>query len=184
MAGILLKAIEGIRNLSSSSRFFVPEKLLYALFSKAAILSCLNDIPQIEDYDRPIMAQTILENARKILAILIFIGREGEIVKFLYREIYDTSLPLSVGTIKSVSNRDFAAMFSEVQWEYIAPVFRRGGSHREIQPREDNTQNFILPFLEEEEIGSGAFGTVFKVSLSPYHQALLEESGESVRQYP
>lgn len=108
-----------------------------------------------------------------IFAILILNRDEQYILEFLYRRETDSRLtyteeglyflPLGVA-------RDFA----NHQWEFCPVILKRAEIHRVLKP------NDVLPFLEDDVVGEGGFGTVFKVKLKNDCQKLISANQEVV----
>ena len=126
---------------------------------------------------------------RKIFAILLFIERPSEIIKFIVEGLCDADLPLMKydgsgqnsktfslyrKTAPSVSLKCFKGckcitlkQFERYQWKLVAHFFSWG--------KDNNTRHWlfrdgvILPFINQEYAQSGAYGKVFKVKIHPKH---------------
>ncbi|KAF3000785.1 hypothetical protein E8E13_005487 [Curvularia kusanoi] len=81
-------------------------------------------------------------------------------------ELIDLRLPFDCSTLSQLLSKTNLAIadFEENQWEFIAPIFSRGTVHRELRPE------FVLPFMKDDKIGRGAFGTVHEITLHPQNQ--------------
>ncbi|KAN0110019.1 Protein kinase-like domain containing protein [Hyaloscypha variabilis] len=166
----LRSQIKGIRLESTSFRFFVPELSFYALMQEDAIRSALAD-GLIDSFQQEELAQRIFQHGRKIFGILVLVKKAASVSKFVEANLLeDAKLPFKKGdlTQEVKLSLDEAEKFEKKQWELLAPVFYRGTLNRRFQER------IILPFKQEERIGNGAYGNVYKTVLPERHQELMQ----------
>ena len=111
----------------------------------------------------------IWETSLTIYAVLLLNGHEAYILDFLYRRETDLRLTYTVDGLYFLPPV-VAQEFVNRQWELCPVILKKGEIHRELGPRE------ILPFLDDEEISEGGFGTVFKVHLETTCQRLIVQN--------
>ncbi|OTB07425.1 hypothetical protein M426DRAFT_20126 [Hypoxylon sp. CI-4A] len=164
----LRSRIKKLRRVSTSRRWYVPELLFRALMTQSAIHSALAD-SSVPSYQRAELTEKIFKHGMKVFGVLVFLDEKDLISKFIeVGQLDDAKLPFSrdllVGYVKLPE--EVADDIQEKQWEFIAPIFTRGTLHRQF----DN--DIILPFVQESEIGGGAFGDVYETTLDAEHQEL------------
>jgi hypothetical protein len=133
------------------------------------------------------LPKKVVQHAKKIFAILVFIGEPRAIVDLLQEGLTDEHLPLSASPdqhdIAPVSvhgttfmsffgweNEGRVAEFLEKQWLVQAPVLDTTGKHIVLDPK------CALPFLDVAEMSVGDSPTVFKGKIHPAHQQGFEVS--------
>ncbi|MCJ1393796.1 hypothetical protein MMC18_006672 [Xylographa bjoerkii] len=170
----LRDTLVGIQVKNFESRWYVPGKELNKVLSRTAVeaatISC-----GIEVHKRTEVVDLILKGAKKIFAVLVLIGNESSIVDFIENDSLqdqrlDSRLPFRRAELDEVLDENIAMAFHRTQWTVSAPIFRRDTSHRVLN---DDT---ILPFSRNVKVGSGAFGTVFEITLDPNHQGIWRDS--------
>jgi hypothetical protein len=139
---------------------YYPPATLSELVTKDAIRATIANHPAVREDERELFVHLIAEHIPKIYCILIYIHQEEHLPGFLYRRQYDSKLPFSRGDLVFLPVTA-AADFVERQWQFIPVCLKRGEIHRELRKEE------ILPFEENEPVGEGSYGEVFKVKLSP-----------------
>lgn len=158
--------IKGLRRENADHRQFIPQLPLREVFSKDAIWKALHD-SGIKRYQLDEMVDRILKDGIKIFAILVLTHQAGLTPRFIEEaEFHDQRLPFSLEILEKQLSLPSAKDFYEKQWELIAPTFYRGTIHKSLNSR------FILPFVLDQRIGSGAFGTVYEIELDHDHQQL------------
>jgi len=153
---------------------FVPDGDLAKLFHTEALELALG-LPafKIPHHKVASMARLVIDEAQKILAICLELNVEHDLVKFIENDITDSALPLDISRLSSLIP-EAAARFEELQWKYMACRFRKGQYHR-ILPR-----NRVLPYVGQMHIGGGGFSKVYKVSIHPAHQDMVETRNAEV----
>jgi hypothetical protein len=152
--------------LDSLDATITPERL------KAAFPSTLR-------IGSPNLPKNVAQHARKIFAILLFIG-EPLAIKELWKEgLRDVDLPLAAGVglktrgkLIAADGRIFAALktaakaseFLDKQWLVQAPVFGTTGQHFTLDTK------CSMPLVDADEVGGGAYGYVYKCELHQAHQ--------------
>jgi hypothetical protein len=154
--------------------FFYPPRDVQTLLTPAAIRASISAITLLRADQLDLFAALIQEENLKTLAILLTNGHQHQILEFLYRRLSDNRIPYAEESLDFLSKVE-ARQFVQRQWEFIPVVLTAHAVHRKIQDEE------ILPFLEEECVGEGGFGTVFKVKLYQPCQNLIPLDAEHVR---
>lgn len=174
--GSLKDRVERLRReVPEGGKFFISDRDLEETVSETAIeevLSSKKFAPKF--YKRREIIQLISKGGRKTLAILVLLGIEEAILKFVendHLKPLDPQLPLKKETITLIlGDIKEAKDFYQLQWEFLAPFLHKDRSHRKFEHTET-----IQPFLTRELINSdGGFGDIFKVTLHPSHQRLVE----------
>ncbi|CAG8950089.1 hypothetical protein HYFRA_00008323 [Hymenoscyphus fraxineus] len=158
---------------AGDDKFFYPLSEVEELLTTNQIKACMSSIPVLSGNDRDLFryATIVRETNVKTFAILLLNGHSKHILEFLFRREADSRIP------HTEEGLDFlppliARAFVERQWQFHPVIFGKGDIHRELQKPE------ILPFLEEEIVGQGGFGKVWKVKLYSTCQKLVTESSE------
>lgn len=159
---------------------FWPEKLLEEIISlehiKTALKRTYKQPRDLED-----LASTIKSSYLKVFAILTLIEKNRDILKFQKQGVNDESLPLvQIGgfggsfALRSEPRRAldlFRAwkicekqMFEIGQFRVNPAYLGSKSACREIQ-HEDFKPRQVMPFLEDEIIGKGSYGTIHKVEI-------------------
>ena len=153
---------------------FVPEGDLASLFSIEILESTLS-VPsfQIPRHKLASTARLIVRETLKIFAICLELNLEHDLVKFLECDITDSALPLDLSRLGSLIP-EAAVRFEELQWKYVVYRFRKGQIHRTL-PRKR-----VLPYVSQTHIGGGGFSKVYRVSVHPTYQDMIETSHAEV----
>jgi hypothetical protein len=179
--------------------YFVPINELDRLITADAIRYELEVLYQdFQPFEISSTTRYIQENARKVFAILVFIGKGAYIREFIKERVTDADLPLkrwkendsTSGSLPTNlrhpvypganwSKRDIAS-FNRDQWSFIAPVFDKVGQHYELE------DDCILPFIENHggiasQTISGGYSDVWSVRIHPAHQNLYWSPKQQVR---
>lgn len=169
----LRQKILGIQIKTFESRWYVPGKELNKVLSKSIVEEAVAHCG-IEVYKRTEVVHVILRGAKRIFAVLVLMGKELSIVNFiehdhLQNQRQDSKLPFRRSELGEILDDELAEEFCRTQWVVSAPYFRNDMSHRLLN---DDT---ILPFTKNFKIGSGAFGTVFEITIDARHQGVWED---------
>lgn len=163
----LKQQIESKMVQSECGRYFLPESYLSIVFSFKDIEKAVSELG-CAVHDRLGLAKKIYEEGTRVFAILIKNGQEDSIVAFREHDLLDARLPLSEAVVTRISNQFGTAFAREQQWQFLPYKFRR---HMRDYHRHISDSEWILPFVGENEIvGSGGFGDVFKVNISSSQQ--------------
>jgi hypothetical protein len=177
----LIEDIESLRfaNKNYEGRFFVPEAKLFSLMSETVIRVCLEEL-SLPAYQHEEIVTNIVKGARRCFAILLLTTCGGSIVRFfggdsLQRSRPDDRLPFDphpLARIFGVQPDDLKVRrFIEKQWDFAIPVFSQQLLTRELE------QRIILPYIMEEPLGEGAFGTAYRTMIHPQsHELPLKEN--------
>lgn len=142
-------------------------------------------IPPSFPFGSSSLSTNVAQYARKIFAILLFIG-EPLAIKDLWKQgLRDEHLPLTAGgspgtrgKLMTADGRAFGAWktaakaseFLDKQWLVQAPVFDTTGHHYQLNAK------CSMPFVDADEVGGGAFSYVHKCELHQAHQKGLRVS--------
>jgi hypothetical protein len=155
-------------------KYFYPPGDVKKLLTTPVIRESISSIPSLREDQLNLFASLIQEENLKTFAILLSDGHQYQILEFLFRRLNDDRIPYAEESLHFLSKVE-ARHFVQRQWEFIPVVLTRRAVHRKIQDEE------ILPFLKEEHVGEGGFGTVFKVKLYQPCQSLVPVDAEHVR---
>lgn len=152
-------------------KFFVPWAALVELLSRGNIRAVLKECIEITHLYKIDELLDIISNGGglRVFAILLVIQRPHLIKKLveklrLENHHLDSNLPFDPETLFSITeDAEASHQFADRQWEFIAPVFRKDQSYRSFCNRT------VLPFTEQEELGRGAFGRIYKVTIPASH---------------
>jgi len=162
----LKSRLKDLRRENADHRWFIPQLALCEALSEDAIWKALHDT-RTKSYQLDEMVKHILTNGMKIFAVLVLTDQAALTSKFIEQgEFLDQRLPFSLDILGKQLSLPSAKDFYERQWELTAPTFYRGTIHKSLDNRS------ILPFVRDERIGNGAFGTVYKIELDHDHQQL------------
>ncbi|KAK7189535.1 hypothetical protein DPSP01_001529 [Paraphaeosphaeria sporulosa] len=123
------------------------------------------------------LPRRVVEKAKKVFAILVYIGEPDAIKSLLDDGLTDDQLPLHLddegNTLVSQSGRVFkssatvdeqrVAAFVEKQWLVLAPLLDDQGLHNELDRR------CPLPFERADQTGHISTRAVYKTKLHPAH---------------
>jgi hypothetical protein len=155
-------------------RIFVAETELNDIFTR----ECLQGVLGCPEFHIPLLRQEDIRNIvskkfRRILCMLVQLGHEGWLSDLVERRISDGKLPVSKQELQDLLP-EFHEPFYRLQWSYCALYLSRDDFEQRLPPE------VVLPFLYEEEIGSGGFGVVYKVKVHKDYQDYFEISGTEV----
>ena len=157
-------------------RHFLPNGTLENLLTFDIVQDALSDPSfQIPPYKRNSTAQTIINEARKVFAVLVELKLEHTLAQFIENDTMDKYLPVDEKALEGFLSGGDARDFVWRQWEYLAYNFRRGPYQRQIRTE------IILPYLEERKIGGGGYSTVYEVIIHCEHQDFERRKLENVR---
>ena len=166
----LKRQIESKMVLSECGRYFLPDSYLNIVFNFKDIEKAVSELG-CAVHDRLGLAKKIHEEGTRVFAILIKIGQEDSIVAFREHDLLDARLPLNEAVVTRISNQFGTAFAREQQWQFLPYKFRR---HMRDYHRHISDTEWILPFVGENEVvGSGGFGDVCKVNISPSQQEFV-----------
>ncbi|KAH7174757.1 kinase domain-containing protein [Fusarium flagelliforme] len=177
---------------SSSGRNFVPEGRLFTIVTKGKIRACLEEM-RVADHEREELVEAIFRGARRCFSILLLLKCGDKIPLFFKHDLMqksspDDRFPYTIEPLQRVlgnhTSRAFFQEFMEMQWCFMAPVFRSQSIVRELD------KCTILPFVKESLLGSGAMGDAYLVTLHPEchdlpiakHQVVRKELKQSAEE--
>jgi hypothetical protein len=162
-------------------RRYLPESSIDRLITAETIR---DELCSIETHVSDGLLDFILARAKRIFATLAFIDRAGRIEQFFQRNFSDDMLPIAVvaGTkavnslpretvltdIFSSWDASDLVRFSQVQWQYLAPVFIEGDFQSSLH------RDCPLPITSLDSVNTrtGSFSLVRKVTVHPGHLRL------------
>lgn len=167
---------EKLLELQRESRCSRERKSFYSPHDVRAFLTldrireCIALIPSLhgDPRDGHRFSSLIWETSLTIFAVLLLNGHEHHIVDFLYRRETDSRLTYTLDGLYFLPPV-VAREFVNRQWELRPVILKKGEIHHDLDPRE------VLPFLDDQEVGQGGFGTVFKVRLENTCQSLVPQ---------
>ena len=176
----LKRKVELLRyqNENACGRHFVPHNKLLQLMTRDNVREALED-SAMKGYKIEETTETIVKKGYRIFGILVLIGQPESILMFIkndgYRQLcLDDKLPFGLDQLQEILSNDIIIrQFHEKQKEFTAPIFERSALPRDFKGY------IALPFIEDHHIGSGGFGNVHKIKISPSHQ-LYDLSSEWV----
>ena len=167
----LRRKVEHLRyqNENAYGGHFVPHDELQHLMTGDNVRNALED-SSMKRYSIDETTETIVRRAYRIFGILVLIRQPESILMFIkddgHRQLsIDDRLPFSLDVLQEIFSDDIVTrQFNEKQKEFTVPIFDRSALPRDLKG------GITLPFLEDHHIGSGGFGNVHKIKISPSHQ--------------
>lgn len=164
----LKSCLKQLRVKNADRRWFIPGLRLHEVLTETAIRQTLlaaNTQPHMVEE----VTKHILRHGIRIYGVLVLIGQVVATITFMEKgELIDHRLPFEHSTLgQLLPNVDSViADFDETQWELLAPTFSRGTVHKSLR------SDCVLPFMKDENIGEGGFGTVYNIELHSENQRL------------
>lgn len=159
------RQLMGIRcRNNKQNHYFYPHRIVHQLVTSKVIHEILKN-EKVEPYAIKSAAQYLLNTGgRRIFAILALVQRPQLILHFIKDDQLqqgdpDHKLPFKKELLEDLIPSPTSEDFWDKQWEFTAPFFSESVFAR-VLPDE-----FILPFLNEEDFGEGALGRVYKVQI-------------------
>jgi phage FluMu protein gp41 len=167
---------DGLKQGALGNQNFLPLDVLYATITAERLKAAF---PSSALFGSSSLRKNILQYARKIFAILLFIGEPLAIKELLRLNLRDEDLPLAAGVDTKTRGKLIAAdgrvfmpwktaaktsEFLDKQWLVQAPVFGTTGQHFILNMK------CSMPLIDADEVGGGAFGYVYKCKLHQAHQ--------------
>ena len=146
------------------NHYFYPHQAVHDLVTSETVHEILKD-NKLKPHTIESAVQYLSNiGGRRIFAILALIHRPHLISVFiendqLQRGDPDHKLPFKKGQLKDLLSSPTLEDFWDKQWELTAPFFSESVFAR-VLPDE-----FVLPFLKEEELGEGSLGRVYSVQI-------------------
>jgi hypothetical protein len=167
-----------------TSEHFIPESELNSVITPTAILEEIQTA-SIYHNSKDDVIRLVLRSARKVFAILAYIGRLDALPDFLEQGLTDISLPMvkiaanPPEPIASTHSDDgfprwdeIGARFEDCQWLFLSPVFDKPGGHLDIPSR------CPLPFTYQEHFEKGPAGSALqRVKFHASHQKIFKPHG-------
>ena len=152
-----------------TKRRFVPDGALDGCIDDGTARNILESL-EFEPFENKSALEAVMNGGRRVFAILITINEAKSMLDFiandpLQSQSLDSRLPYTRENLNFLDG-PIADEFYERQWGFAAPVLTRQFHHRKLD------EATILPFIESRLLGSGGFGTVYKVRVQRNHQKL------------
>ncbi|KAI1179909.1 kinase-like domain-containing protein [Nemania sp. FL0916] len=162
---------------SSSHRRFLPTNKLNQILTLEAIKSAVGELICVPQ-DRINLANTIHANGKRVFAMLIYNGCPDRITEFRKLGFLDRCLPLSDDDMKKIDETSLDLRLAlEAQWSFHPYTF----PERMWEWRRTVDDKTILPIIGVEQIGTGAFGEVEKISIPSSEQHFIDDEAELVQ---
>jgi len=168
------------RRKNAANHSFTPSHLVREVMEAEVVREALL-VTKMQPYEIDEAVTIIPTSAWNVFAILIMMKEPQYILNFikadrLQRSTIDDKLPFDRDVLeKALEDPIRAEEFYDTQWGFSAPLFS-GSIFTRILPDE-----FVLPFLkDDDELGEGSFGKVYKIQAEhsyqkfgrePYHEA-------------
>jgi hypothetical protein len=173
LRGAILEVQNKHRNVQG--RCFVAEEDLRAVLTRDTVNQALYDKDidkncKLEPYHIDEAVNVVINGAHRVFAILVLIRYTKFILQFIQGDNYqgsglDQRLPFDKDQLRSIFQAQAPIEeFYDKQWHFTAPIFSDSVFTR-LLPRET-----ILPITEEEQLGEGGFGNVYRIAIPPSHQ--------------
>ena len=143
---------------------FLPTNALYQILQDADILETLRDTSfNIKPHKLESTVDFVATEGSIIFAILIDLGLERTLTKFIEYGICDNALPVSEKQLDPFLEPR-SEQFVQRQWQYLAYSI----STREYARRLN--AECILPYVSQQKLGGSGFSDVYEVFVHPAHQ--------------
>lgn len=163
------------KNRNINGQCFVSDDDLLNVLTKDAVRKALCDREinkdcKLEPFHIDQAVNAVVHGAHRIFAILVYIRYTKSILQFIESDNYqgsglDHRLPFEKGQLKAIFPASTTVdEFYERQWHFTAPIFCDSSIKRILPPE------IILPIIEEESLGDGAFGNVYSIKIASSHQ--------------
>lgn len=166
---------------SQTSEIFIPQSELDSIINTETVLE-EGKLADIRNRLTDDTVHLILQSAKKIFAILVYIHRLHALPDFLENGVTDNSLPLRKASVivpdfEAVRHKtemlpfwhDIEARFIDCQWLFLSPVFSTPGDHLEIPSL------CVLPFIHQEPVKIGDLGSALQcVRIHQSHQTIFK----------
>jgi hypothetical protein len=169
---------------SQGSKNFFPFSEVKEILTPDLIRKSISTLSFFEnnELDVPRFVNIILETCLRIFATLLVDGNEKFILGFLFRRYNDLAIPNTSEQLHFLPE-EVMKSFLRTHWGFDYVVLCKDDIHRHINPKQ------VFPYIEDNRIGEGAYGTVFKVKTPTSCQKLIgseddELSSNSVRLEP
>ncbi|KAI0442354.1 hypothetical protein F4803DRAFT_519717 [Xylaria telfairii] len=151
---------------SVSERLFLPTDKLHEILTQESIRNAVKELLCGPEHCIK-LAETIYNEGKRVFAMLIYNDWQDHIIAFRKYGALDSRLPLSEDDAVSIAGRDVGRRLArDTQWVFCPYTFPKNMWECDCQVE----RKMILPFISAEQIGSGAFSIVEKISISPSQQ--------------
>lgn len=156
---------------SISERRFLPIDKVDEIFTLSAVKDAMQEL-NFQPDDRINLVKTIHRDGKAVFAMLIDMWQEDLIVNFREHGVLDNQFPLDTVRAQEILTPAIAhRLVSEVQWKFLPFVFPESMWKCRLHIMDP----VILPFVSQEEAGSGAFGDVEKIGVHPFQQNFVDK---------
>lgn len=167
--GALRKQIEDNLVTSTLNQRFLPADRLDAIFSLDAIKGAVREL-SCGPHELINLADKIHKDGKAVFAMLTYNRFENYIVEFRKHGVLDRQLPLREDQAQEIAGpEDGRRLALDFQWMFLPYVFPEDMSESHFQI----SKQYILPFIDEHRIATGAFGVVDMVHIPPSQHKFL-----------
>ncbi|EUC47623.1 hypothetical protein COCMIDRAFT_3418 [Bipolaris oryzae ATCC 44560] len=173
----LYQEIEKNRSRSVSGTYFICAEKIRSIFSLDKVELAIQEL-DCDPHERIGLANKIHQEGIVVFAILVWMRRSGNIVKFREHDCLDTQLPIPETRAQQIVPEFGLSFAREIQWQFLPYVFKKDmcDYHRYI-----HEANVIFPFVgEAEKIGQGGFGEVTRIQIPTNLQELFHSKEDTV----
>ena len=164
-----------------TAEHFIPESELNSVITPTAIFEEIQTA-SIHLSNKDDIIRFVLRSARKVFAILAYIGRLDALPDFLENGLTDSSLPMMriaanpPEPITSTHSHDgfprwneIGARFEDCQWLFLSPIFDKPGVHLDVP------SHCPLPLTYQEHFERDPAGSALqRVKFHPSHQRIFK----------
>jgi hypothetical protein len=152
----------------------MPERILDQVLNLEDVLSTLQDsVFAIDRHRQEHTAQIIVQEGRKVFAILLDIGCEHHLPFFIEEGLL--TVPIQRSQLTQGLSEIEIQKFESAQSEYLVHTFRKGVWMRRIP------SSTRLPYVDQKHIGGGGYSTVWSVSIYSPSQDFIPDAQGQVR---
>ena len=137
------------------------------IFTRENIIEALRDLLfKIKPHKLLKTVDFVLKDRKRIFAILVEERLEYMLINFIVNGISDKDLLIAEAQLEPILGKPAIDKFVERQWEYSAYTFSGGPYDRKLKAE------WLLPYVEQNLIGGGAFFRIYEVIVHLAHQEL------------
>ncbi|KAJ8121558.1 hypothetical protein ONZ43_g2018 [Nemania bipapillata] len=169
MIGTLQNQIRKGKATSTSQRQFLPINKLDEILTRNTIDGAVKELA-CDPQDHIKLVDTIYNEGKKVFAMLIYNDCQDLITKFRKLGFLDSQLPLREVDVEKIEDTvRIHRLVEDAQWVFCPYIFpeRMWECHRELN------EKVILPIINAEQIGAGAYGDVEKISIPSCQQNII-----------
>ena len=160
---------------SQRPRRFLPADSLNQILQDFDIIETLRDsLFDIRPHKLESTADFVSNEGTKVFAILIELGLERSLTKFIEYGIGDGALPILGKQLEPILG-SHGERFVHCQWDYLAYTISKREYSRRL------STECILPYVGQKKLSATGFSVVYDVLVHPAHQDIDPGVGGTVR---